>query len=255
MPLLRWGRMLKRWRYVAVFSPELSLCAAAVQVGPVRQAFWAIWDRERGQLHEHTVLRRGGVELPRGRARVADGRVELDVALAEAEAVEVVAPDGRGYVWTRKQAGVRAEGMLRLDGVERPLRGRAVIDDTAGYHRRHTSWRWAAGVGSARDGTPLAWNLVTGVNDGPRASERTVWVDGAPREVAPVRFADDLSAVRFAEGGELRFEAEATRERRDNLLVVRSRYRQPFGRFSGALPGGLELAEGLGVMEDHDAVW
>jgi hypothetical protein len=38
---------------------------------------------------------------------------------------------------------------------------------------------------------------------------------------------------------------------------VRSRYRQPFGRFSGALPGPepIALAQGFGVMEDHEVWW
>ena len=49
--------------------------------------------------------------------------------------------------------------------------------------------------------------------------------------------------------------AEAERARRDNLLVVRSVYRQPFGVFSGELPGDVVLAEGFGVMEAHDAWW
>ena len=40
-----------------------------------------------------------------------------------------------------------------------------------------------------------------------------------------------------------------------NLLVFSSRYRQPFGSFSGTLPNGLELAEGWGVMESHDVTW
>ena len=40
-----------------------------------------------------------------------------------------------------------------------------------------------------------------------------------------------------------------------NLLVMRSRYRQPFGTFTGTLPGGIELAEGYGVMEEHDVLW
>ena len=41
----------------------------------------------------------------------------------------------------------------------------------------------------------------------------------------------------------------------ENLLIVRSRYRQPFGTFAGALPGGIELAAGVGVMERHEALW
>jgi hypothetical protein len=38
-------------------------------------------------------------------------------------------------------------------------------------------------------------------------------------------------------------------------LLVRSSYRQPFGSFSGSLPGGVELAAGLGVLEEHDVYW
>jgi hypothetical protein len=37
--------------------------------------------------------------------------------------------------------------------------------------------------------------------------------------------------------------------------LVSSDYVQPFGSFSGALPGGIELASGLGVMERHRARW
>jgi hypothetical protein len=55
--------------------------------------------------------------------------------------------------------------------------------------------------------------------------------------------------------GELRFSAEAERARRENLLLVRSSYRQPFGTFAGRLPDGSELAQGYGVMESHEAWW
>jgi hypothetical protein len=146
---------------------------------------------------------------------------------------------------------VIAAGTLALGGERsRAFAGRAVIDDTAAYYERHTRWRWSAGVGTADDGRQVAWNLVDGVNDPPHDSERTVWIDGVPVEVGPVRFADDLSRA-----GDLHFHEEAVRERRENRLLVRSRYRQPFGTFSGALPGGPVLAEGYGVMESHDVWW
>ena len=63
-------------------------------------------------------------------------------------------------------------------------------------------------------------------------------------------FAADLSAV-----GELRFEEWSAREDHTNLLLFRSDYRQPFGTFSGELPGGPELSEGYGVMESHEVFW
>jgi hypothetical protein len=77
-----------------------------------------------------------------------------------------------------------------------------------------------------------------------------VWVAGEPREVPPVTFAADLSAV-----GDLRFTAEATLARRQNLGLVRSDYEQPFGTFTGELPGGRPLREGWGVMERHEVYW
>jgi len=142
------------------------------------------------------------------------------------------------------------ESAAGLAGEVRLVDARAVIDDTAAYYDRHTQWQWCAGVGTATDGRALAWNLVSGVNDPPENSERTVWVDGTAAEVPPCEFADDLSSV-----DELRFSAEALRSRRENLLLIRSDYRQPFGTFSGRLPGGVELAEGFGVMEHHDVWW
>jgi Protein of unknown function (DUF2804) len=258
MRLFSRGRPLKRWRYVGVFSEELMACAALVQVGPARQAFWALYERGEDRLRERTrtLLRRDAVDLGRGRVRVRDHAIELDLALAEGAGFEAHCAHGRGEVWTRKQAGIRAHGTLSLDGAaSRPLEARAVIDDTAGYHARHTEWWWAAGVGMSPDGAELAWNLVSGVNDPATGSERAVWVDGAPSEAPPVSFDADLRKIRDQQGHELRFHAEAQRHRRENLLLIRSDYRAPFGSFSGTLPGGAALAHGLGVVEHHRAVW
>ena len=259
MPLVRHGRMLKRWRYVGVYAADLMLCAGTARIGPVRQTWWAVWERDRDRLHERTRLRSGAVQLGDDHVRVRDGKVEVDLRLFDAPGaaeVEVVTPDGRGYAWTRKRAPVRARGTVRVDGEARAVDAAGLIDDSAGYHARHTAWRWSAGVGeAAAGGGAVAWNLVAGVHDSPTASERTVWAGGKAREVGPVSFAEDLAAVAFAEGGELRFAAGAVRARDDNLLVIRTEYEQPFGTFSGALPGGVELAEGYGVMERHVAVW
>ena len=258
MRLFRRGRPLKRWRYVGVFSEELMACAALVQVGPARQAFWALYERREDLLRErtHTLMRRSAVELPRGRMRIRDAGLELDLALDEDAGFQARCAHGRGEVWTRKQAGIRARGALTLDGgASRPVDARAVIDDTAGYHARETEWWWSAGVGSAPDGTALAWNLVSGVNDPPTGSERAVWVAGEPRECSPVGFSEDLTSISSEDGAKLAFHAEAQRAWRQNLLLVSSDYVAPFGTFSGTLPGGVALAHGLGVVEHHRARW
>lgn len=251
------GRACKRWRYVGVFGPEAMLCVGLAHVGPAPQGWWAVWDRRERVLRERTIFLRprAAVRMAPGRVRVADRGVSIDLALDEGPGVETVCPHGGSFVWTRKQAGVPARGVVRWPGGELAIDARAVVDDTAGYHARHTAWRWSAGVGTTADGRDVAWNLVTGVNDPPRRSERSLWVAGGVREVGPCTFADDLSWVRIADGGELRFAAEAMRERHDELLLLRSDYRQPFGTFTGVLPGGAVLADGYGVMEDHRARW
>jgi hypothetical protein len=268
--LFRGARPLKRWRYVGIFCDELMACAALVQIGPARQSFWALHVRGEQRTRERTRLlpRRSELELSHarrgapadgslpGRLRISDHGVMLDVLLEEDGGFEALCANGRSQVWTRKQAGIRAHGTLTLDGrPSRPIEALAVIDDTAGYHERVTEWRWSAGVGKAPNGSALAWNLVSGVNDPPSGSERAVWIDGRPRETAPVEFAADLTLIRCEDGSELSFRAEAERSRHDNLLLVSSDYRAPFGTFAGTLPGGVELAHGLGVMEHHRARW
>jgi hypothetical protein len=259
MPLLMRRRLRKRWRWVGAFDERLMAFAAVVSIGPAGVAFWGVWDRERRELHERTrralPWRRPEVSMDEARTEVRAPGAELDFTLGDGEAVECLCPNSEGgYTWTRKLAGVTASGEARIGGRTIRLDGLGVADDSAGYHPRHTVWKWSAGVGTARDGRTVGWNLVSGINDPPSSSERTVWLDGAPSEPGPVSF-EGLEAVRFADGSRLEFTAETERVHHERLpLIARSDYRAPLGRFTGRLEG-VELAEGLGVMESHDVVW
>ena len=115
-------------------------------------------------------------------------------------------------------------------------------------------WNWSAGVGTLTDGREVGWNLVEGVNDPPEQSERAIWVDGEPFEPGPSTFSG-LEAVSFEDGSEIECAAEAERSRVEKRGPISYSYRQPFGTFTGTLPGGLDLASGMGVMESHDATW
>jgi hypothetical protein len=246
-------RILKRWRYVGVWGPDLMLCAGIVRVGGVPQSFWAVWDRERRALRERTRMRLGAVALPDGFLRVRDEGVAVDLELVPAgEPVAVRSMhDGGGEIFTRK-APVLARGSVVLDGRTIGLEAPGLVDDSSGHHARHTAWRWSAGAGRTADGRAVTWNLVAGLHDAPAGSERAVWLDGVPREAEPVRFSPALDAV-----AGLRFAAEAQRARHDRVLfgLIESEYRQPFGTFSGTLPGGVALETGYGVMERHRARW
>ena len=278
MPLRRGGTWRKRWRYVGAFCDELLVCAARVQVGPLGQTFWVVCERESGRMWERTKL------LPPGaRGEVwtegtgADGMVDhaqeegslLRIEGTHPEAgevraflrlgggdwVEAVCPTTEGqYVWTRKRVGIVVHCDVRIGESRWRVEARGVEDESAGYHPHHTVWTWSAGVGTSTGGQPVGWNLVSGVNDPPERSERGIWVDGAPSEPGPVSF-QGLEAIGFEDGSRLEFAAECERRKEERRLLVSYSYRQPFGRFSGTLPGGLQLERGLGVMEHHDATW
>ncbi|MDQ3935064.1 MAG: DUF2804 domain-containing protein [Actinomycetota bacterium] len=251
----RRGRPLKRWRYLGAYSPEVMACVCEVRLGAIPQRFWAVAEPGRPIL-TRTTTGRGGVRIDGSHAQVEAGDVRIDLRFEEDGGVESLHPSGRGgFVWTRKQAGIPVRGTVEAGGRRFELDCLGVIDDTAGYHRRRTDWRWCAGVGRTDAGEPVGWNLVSGVNDPPKASERAIWVGGEEFEPGPVEIAEDLSRVDFAEGGRLSFEPWSERAERTNLLLVRSSYRQPFGTFRGELPGGFLLSEGLGVMEWHSVVW
>jgi hypothetical protein len=255
MPLLDHGQLRKRWRYVALFAEELMLCAARAEVGPLTQSFWVLWDRERRRQWAHAALRPGSREV-----RFDGPRLEIDgpglrasLELGDAAPIEVTCPSGRSRAWTRKRAGMPVAGMVELPGRRLEVTGRGVDDESAGHHARRTSWRWSAGVGESVEGRNLAWNLVEGINDSPRGSERAIWIDGEPTEPAPVSFRG-IDGIDLGEAGSLDFALESDHARDDNFALIRSRYRHRFGRFAGTL-SGLTLGSGLGVMEEHDAVW
>jgi Protein of unknown function (DUF2804) len=259
MPLLLGSRFRKRWRWVGAFAESLIVFAAVVEVGPTSMTFWGIWDRERRRLREGT--RRGfpgrhpEVRMSGRTARVRARSIEVDIELEEGNPIECMCPNGEGgYTWTRKAAGMPARGELRIGRRTASFRGMGVEDESAGYHRRYTSWRWSAGVGTARDGRSFAWNLVQGINDPPVNSERAIWIAGEPTEPGAVQF-QGLDSIHFEDESRLNFDAETQRTHREGIpLLARSDYDAPIGTFTGRLMG-LPVDSALGVMEAHDAVW
>jgi hypothetical protein len=278
MPLRRGGVWRKRWRYVGAFCDQLLVCAARIQVGPLGQTFWVVWDREEGRMWERTKAlvpgARGEVWTEVGdgtglvhhaedegsQVRIEShhpeaGEVRAFLRLGTGQWVEAVCPNEAGqYVWTRKRADVPVDCDIRIGDRRWQVEARGMEDESAGYHPHHTVWSWSAGVGTTTDGRTVGWNLVSGINDPAERSERAIWVAGEPSEPGRVSF-DGLRAIVFDDRARLEFEGECERRREESRVLVRYAYRQPLGRFSGSLAGGLELERGLGVMEHHDARW
>jgi hypothetical protein len=282
----RSGR-LRRWSYTAAGDASVMVGAAVVDTGVAAVAFaWCFdgqtvhtWDRK-GLPGRHGVVGRDArtaASFAKGRDRVtvgADGDLDLDVALPDGRLtarVEVtpdqpavlVTPTARGgWNATRKAAGERARGTVTVAGRTIDLAGGSWRDWTIGRQDRRTVWRWAAGAGVAGDGRRVGLNVSTGMND-IAAGENVVWWDGVPHalelsDLQPI--GADAAADWYLSGPDWRldFAAAGVRAANENLLVIRSRYVQPVGTFTGSLPdpdGRPVPVELRGVTEDHVAVW
>lgn len=283
----RRGRV-RRWFYGAAGDAHTAIGAAVVHVGLAATAFvWALidggvvtWERKAPPTRRVGVgrvpadgasfsSRRGervavgargnlnvDVETPQGRLRAvlgADGDVTPAVCLTPTS--------GGGWNSTQKAAGYPASGRVELDGRALEIDGGGWSDWTAGRQDRRTAWRWAAGAGTASGGQRIGLNVSTGMNE--VAGEDVLWIDGVPfgLDVSELAPSGQDPAGPWTVGGldlTLPFVPDGVRAADENLLVVRSRYVQPIGRFTGTVPapgGGTLAVELVGVTEDHEAVW
>lgn len=173
--------------------------------------------------------------------------------------------DARGrWNLTVKDNTVTATGVIRWGSREFKADGAAIVDVTDAYAPRHTVWHWASCAGRDAQGRAVGVNLCALHNDSERARENVLWVDGEPHPLGAARFDFDRANPGAApwtitgDGLDLRFEPAGLREGHENLLLVQSRFVQPYGVFRGTVSAGGVTAtlDGVtGVVEDHDALW
>jgi hypothetical protein len=164
---------------------------------------------------------------------------------------------------TEKRTLLTADGELRVDG-----KSRALVSELAGYDYTHgllarrTAWRWAFGLGRAKTGERVAFNLVQGFVG---EAECALWIDGELFPLAEGRFAFDADnplsewRVSTADGAlDLRFTPGGMHSEEKNLGVISSRFVQPAGAYRGTIRAKgrtLEIERLLGVTEDQDVLW
>ena len=290
-------RREKRWFYTAIASDELICAVAIIRLGYAANAFAFVVDRREGRtvVDETTMgppfsafvgdsggegclasYHLGGnhlsVSRPLGQSDyVIDVRMqnfELQARLGTTNAPPalgvVAALRDDLFSTTEKRALLTTSGSLVAAGRKYSLDGAlAGYDFTAGLLERHTAWRWGFGLGHTAEGKPIALNLTEGfVGD----RECVVWIDGELVPLSAVRFSFDherpLSTWQLRSPDErvdLRFTPSGLHAERHDLGLVRSRFLQLAGEFSGSLR--IEGREPItidrlaGVTEDQDTYW
>ncbi len=187
-------------------------------------------------------------------------------ATADGPKASALARDGVNV--TQKSMGLLASGRLEVGRRRYALDGGVVgLDSTHGFLARHTRWHWAMGCGRLEDGTPLGFNLVAGFNAVSEGSpgENALFLGDQLQPVGPATFrfnaADPLDPWQIAtEDGTVQVTFRPLHAHRDvrDLRILRSRFVQPLGVFTGRLRfrgRELSLSELPGVTEDQDMLW
>jgi hypothetical protein len=215
-----------------------------------------------------TITRRGA-SLD---VEVRMGDLTIDASIDESAgppAITAIARLGDGLIdATEKRALLAVRGTARSGSREIALDGAtAGYDYTHGLLPRHTKWRWGFGLGRAggrgSSGEPFAFNVVQGFVG---QAECAAFCGVSPGEVTPIaepRFEFDLEHPMrpwkiSGKGIDLTFEPGAIHAQTTQLVIVRSRFVQPVGSFTGTIRvRGRDIRlEGLpGVVEDQDTLW
>ncbi|MEI7591067.1 MAG: DUF2804 family protein, partial [Deltaproteobacteria bacterium] len=135
---------------------------------------------------------------------------------------------------------------------------------TVGHLARNTFWNWAAGGGFDSKGNRIGFNLVQGVNETGR-TENAVWINDKLIKVSVMDFIyDDMDILKpwriVSDDGkiDLSFMPEGERCADENFAVIVSKFRQPFGVFSGMIADGSNcytFEKVFGFAEEHFAKW
>ena len=204
------------------------------------------------------------VEASEGLPRIA-GRFRCLEPLGTSEPIVVCLPlPGRAAMYSHKYT-CPIEGSMTLGRahVDFPAQiSYGLIDIHQGYYPVVMKWHWATDGGRAPDGRRLGFNLTDNqVEDQQAYNENCVWRDGRLCLLPPVAFSFDRRdhlepwAIRDRDGMvQLTFQPEVVRTVDLNALLLRSRYRAPFGAFSGRLRTGdgdeIEVDDWFGMCED-----
>jgi len=169
-------------------------------------------------------------------------------------------------VYTHQNSMYRPEGRVVLNGKEiffNPETDFSTMDYTIGLHTYRTNWNWAAAGGYASDGTKVAINFAKDIGRGTNTVP-VYWIDGVIYRVSNIIFyypdIDKKWIIKSPDGAiDLIFEPIGKRAADINLLVLRTKYTQPIGYFSGTLRdvhGKLyHIEKMIGVAEEHFAKW
>jgi hypothetical protein len=276
---LRWLR-LKEWQAVQLAAPGVFVNVALFDAKLMQLLQVKIYEHARGEkiVHEWKLRpgafavadqlldsttrygdRRGSLTF---RNELARGRITIDIDLRAGVAghIELHTDRGASHVASLPFAGdvgmYSHKGMFPASGhlvvgERRHELGDALalLDDHKGYYPYVMRWDWVTAA-TRTGGRALGFNLTRNqCRDPERYNENCAWIDDRIGLLPAVTFEREHERqpgerwrIRDREGRvDLTFEPTVPGDVRVNALIVESRYRGPFGTFTGRLaPEGMD---------------
>jgi hypothetical protein len=176
----------------------------------------------------------------------AHGLFTFEENPGDSEPLIVCLPLGkRTALYSHKFIGPVEGSLILADRVSvfSPADSYGLVDVHKGYYPYVMKWHWATGGGRDAQGRLCGFNLTDNqVKDQESYNENCIWREGRLKLLPPVKFSFDPGdplrpwTVRDRDGlVDLTFHPEVVRRVDLNALVIRSKYRGPFGAFSGRL--------------------
>lgn len=275
----------KAWIYCGAFSGRYYVGFAIADAGIVATAFAYVFDAQTGAYVEEKVTAPFGFGsdfdpdmkttwtlkkfsiTPDGNKYIyayAGKRIRLKMTVTEnGKGSTTIAPAGdRPFHHTYKNLLLPTEVEATVDGEEIKFSGNiGGLDFSKGYPPRHTFWNWASMNAVTESGIEFGVNLVGDFNN---SIENALWVNGEVRQLSQATFSygrpvekSDWHITTLDDTLSMDFKPLGMRSEDTNAILMMSRFKQPFGTFSGTLRlnGTDHKFTGYGVVEEHFAKW
>jgi hypothetical protein len=275
----------KVWIYAGAFSSRYYAGFAIADAGLVATAFAYIYDAAANQyveekttvpfgfsssfdpdlktnweLKKFSIHREGDYFICSYQGK----RIQIKMTTLEnGKGTTTIAPAGkRPFHHSYKNLLLPTQVEASVDGQEIKFRGNiGGLDFSKGYPPKHTFWNWVSMNAVTESGIEFGVNLVGDFNN---SIENALWVNGEVSQLSQATFCYGKPAeksiwqVNTLDGVlSMTFKPLGMRSENINAILMMSRFKQPFGIFTGTvkLQGVSHKFTGYGVVEEHFAKW
>ncbi|MBN2754363.1 MAG: DUF2804 domain-containing protein [Candidatus Goldbacteria bacterium] len=284
----------KRWLFTGIYCKDLIFGMAIVHAGYLSELFLYVFDRKDKSIKKYDFLVPFALNTKftgsasDGEFKFRNSRADAKVILTAKEALvkceihkkakiditftrfadslNLVTMEGnQGFNYTMKECGMKVKGAMNIEGmvyvIDKPIPAGS-MDFSFGVLQRRTVWDWASGCGTDTKGNNISFNFSRGINKNGH-SENAFWINGRRFDAGITNFCYDEKDMMKEwkvenKNVNIVFKPEGQRAANINVLLIKSVYTQPFGRFSGYIKDGKKkyiIKEAYGVTEKHEAKW